>query len=51
MTLGSMLGVGAWKQRLPRDADLLPGRDQPLPLRVGRMSATRLSPTTDLAAS
>ena len=32
MTLGSMLGVGAWKQRLPRDADLLPGRDQPLPL-------------------
>ena len=32
MTLGSMLGIGAWKQRLPREADLLPGRDQPLPL-------------------
>ncbi|KAF1696825.1 peptide-methionine (S)-S-oxide reductase MsrA [Pseudoxanthomonas daejeonensis] len=27
-----MLGVGAWKQRLPREADLLPGRGQPLPL-------------------
>jgi peptide-methionine (S)-S-oxide reductase len=32
MDLGSMLGIGAWKQRLPREADLLPGRDQPLPL-------------------
>ena len=33
MSLGSMLGIGAWKQRLPREADLLPGRAQPLPLR------------------
>ncbi|AKC87354.1 peptide-methionine (S)-S-oxide reductase MsrA [Pseudoxanthomonas suwonensis] len=32
MTLGPSLGVGAWKQRLPRGQDLLPGRDQPLPL-------------------
>ena len=32
MTLGSMLGIGAWKQRLPRGADLLPGRGQALPL-------------------
>ena len=32
MSLGSILGVGAWKQRLPRGQDLLPGRDQPLPL-------------------
>jgi peptide-methionine (S)-S-oxide reductase len=27
-----MLGIGAWKQRMPREQDLLPGRDQPLPL-------------------
>jgi peptide-methionine (S)-S-oxide reductase len=32
MTLGSMLGIGAWKQRMPREQDLLPGHDQPLPL-------------------
>ena len=32
MTLGSILGIGAWKQRLPRETDLLPGREQPLPL-------------------
>jgi peptide-methionine (S)-S-oxide reductase len=32
MSLGSMLGIGAWKQRMPREQDLLPGRDQPLPL-------------------
>ncbi|KAF1696602.1 peptide-methionine (S)-S-oxide reductase MsrA [Pseudoxanthomonas koreensis] len=35
MTPGSLPGppgVGAWKQRLPRDQDLLPGREQPLPL-------------------
>jgi peptide-methionine (S)-S-oxide reductase len=28
----SIPGIGAWKQRLPREADQLPGRDQPLPL-------------------
>ncbi len=33
MSLGSIPGVGAWKQRLPRAQDLLPGRGQPLPLR------------------
>ena len=27
-----MLGIGAWKQRLPRAQDALPGRDTPLPL-------------------
>ncbi|WP_394004111.1 peptide-methionine (S)-S-oxide reductase MsrA [Luteimonas sp. WGS1318] len=27
-----MLGIGAWKQRLPRAQDALPGRDAPLPL-------------------
>lgn len=27
-----MLGIGAWKQRLPRPTDALPGRDSPLPL-------------------
>ncbi len=27
-----MLGIGAWKQRLPRTEDALPGRDTPLPL-------------------
>jgi peptide-methionine (S)-S-oxide reductase len=32
MTLGSMLGIGAWKQRMPREQDLLRGHDQPLPL-------------------
>lgn len=32
MVPGSRLGVGAWKQRLPRAAELLPGRAQPLPL-------------------
>ncbi|MCD9033666.1 peptide-methionine (S)-S-oxide reductase MsrA [Luteimonas sp. Y-2-2-4F] len=28
-----MLGIGAFKQRLPRPEDALPGRDAPLPLR------------------
>lgn len=28
-----MLGIGAWKQRLPRPQDALPGRDTPMPLR------------------
>ncbi|MBD9367375.1 peptide-methionine (S)-S-oxide reductase MsrA [Xanthomonas sp. XNM01] len=28
-----MLGIGAWKQRLPRAEDALPGRDTPMPLR------------------
>ena len=32
MDLGSLLGVGGWKQRMPREQDLLPGRGQPLPL-------------------
>lgn len=32
MSLESMLGIGAFKQRLPREQDLLPGRDTPLPL-------------------
>ena len=27
-----MLGIGAWKQRLPRAQDALPGRDTPRPL-------------------
>ncbi|MCD9028926.1 peptide-methionine (S)-S-oxide reductase MsrA [Luteimonas sp. BDR2-5] len=27
-----MLGIGAWKQRLPQPQDALPGRDTPLPL-------------------
>ncbi|WP_026010520.1 MULTISPECIES: peptide-methionine (S)-S-oxide reductase MsrA [Pseudoxanthomonas] len=27
-----MLGIGAWKQRMPRPEDLLPGRPDPLPL-------------------
>ena len=27
-----MLGIGAWKQRLPSPQDALPGRDTPLPL-------------------
>ncbi|TDK21730.1 peptide-methionine (S)-S-oxide reductase MsrA [Luteimonas aestuarii] len=27
-----MPGIGAWKQRLPRPEDALPGRDTPLPL-------------------
>ena len=27
-----MLGIGAWKQRLPQPADALPGRDAPLSL-------------------
>ena len=27
-----MLGIGAWKQRLPSAQDALPGRDTPLPL-------------------
>lgn len=27
-----MLGIGAWKQRLPQPGDALPGRDTPLPL-------------------
>jgi peptide-methionine (S)-S-oxide reductase len=33
VSFGSIPGVGAWKQRLPREQDLLPGRDRPLPLR------------------
>ena len=28
----TMLGIGAFKQRLPRDEDALPGREAPLPL-------------------
>jgi len=28
-----MLGIGAYKQRLPREGEALPGRDRPLPLR------------------
>ena len=32
MGLGSLPGIGAWKQRLPREQDLLPGRAQALPL-------------------
>ena len=32
MSLGTLLGVGAWKQRLPREGDLLAGRGEPLPL-------------------
>ncbi|MDH7453660.1 peptide-methionine (S)-S-oxide reductase MsrA [Luteimonas composti] len=31
-----MLGIGAWKQRLPQPGDALPGRDTPLALRVNR---------------
>ena len=27
-----MFGIGAWKQRMPRPEDALPGRDTPLPL-------------------
>ncbi|WP_411832731.1 peptide-methionine (S)-S-oxide reductase MsrA [Pseudoxanthomonas mexicana] len=27
-----MPGIGAWKQRLPREGEALPGRDRPLPL-------------------
>ncbi|PBJ82971.1 peptide-methionine (S)-S-oxide reductase [Lysobacteraceae bacterium NML93-0399] len=27
-----MLGIGAWKQRLPRPQDALPGRETPMPL-------------------
>ena len=27
-----ILGIGAFKQRLPRPEEALPGRDQPLPL-------------------
>jgi len=27
-----MLGIGAWKQRLPRPEDALPGREHPMPL-------------------
>lgn len=33
MSLESLLGIGAFKQRLPREQDLLPGREAPLPLR------------------
>ncbi len=32
MSLESLLGIGAWKQRMPRPEDLLPGRPDPLPL-------------------
>ena len=32
MSLESLLGIGAFKQRLPRDQDLLPGRAAPGPL-------------------
>ena len=32
MNPGPIPGVGAWKQRLPREQDVLPGRDRPLPL-------------------
>jgi len=32
MDLQTLLGIGAYKQRMPRAEDLLPGRDTPLPL-------------------
>ncbi len=32
MSLETLLGVGAYRQRMPRPQDLLPGRDTPLPL-------------------
>ena len=32
MSLETLLGVGAYRQRMPRPQDLLPGRDAPLPL-------------------
>jgi peptide-methionine (S)-S-oxide reductase len=30
---GKLPGIGAWKQRMPRPEDALPGRDEPVPLR------------------
>jgi len=36
-----ILGIGAFKQRLPRPEEALPGRDQPLPLHSGYTFRTR----------